>query len=528
MDAVEWCNNDSLRGDYLWTSGNVTEAIPDVMTPCAWSAIQRSMADALGPRLVAGHPYCGTIGGRFYLNLSTALSVARRFHTTSVFRELTDRGVGTVPDDVEVPLVDLPFWRSLRDVGLREVAVNVGSIARRRSTRRTMENLPRRCAETLDQIAEAKTPSDLTGLWHMQVEALFAACCALMRYARPAALRQAICHRLLRHSIGEDLANAVTTSSHGDHLASLDLLVGLEQLADGVIDRQTFAVNFGHRGPHEYELSRPRPGEDPAWVDQQMARLASSGQSTRRLLAKRAEQQDQAWNQVAAQGRFVLLRARLVAGAWAGAARRRETLRSASVRGLWVLRAFVRRAGEITNSGDNLWFLSLDETLSLLDGDRRGLQCVDERRALFQRYTNLPRYPTFVRGAFDPEGWAETQVANDRERHGPSQPDGALSGWPGAHGVIEGYARVLIDLDDADSLQPGEILVTPLTNVGWTPVLLYAAAVVTDLGAPLSHAAIVARELGIPAVVGCGNATTRIRTGDKIRVDGARGIVDWA
>jgi phosphoenolpyruvate synthase/pyruvate phosphate dikinase len=87
---------------------------------------------------------------------------------------------------------------------------------------------------------------------------------------------------------------------------------------------------------------------------------------------------------------------------------------------------------------------------------------------------------------------------------------------------------VLVDLDDADSLQPGEILVTPLTNVGWTPVLLCAAAVVTDLGAPLSHAAIVARELGIPAVVGCGNATTRIRTGDRIRVDGARGIIDWA
>jgi hypothetical protein len=365
---VEWGNNDSLRGDYLWTSGNVAEAIPDVMTPCAWSAIQWSMADALGPRLVAGHPYCGTIGGRFYLNLSTALSVARRFHTTTLFRELTDRGVGPVPDGLAVPLVELPFWRSLRDVGLREVAVNVGSIVRRRSTRRTMQDLPRHCAEILDQITKAETPGDLTRLWHSEVEPLFATCCALMRHARPEALRQAICHRLLRHSIGEDLANAVTTSSaDGDHLASLDLLLGLEQLADGVIDRQTFAVSFGHRGPHEYELSRPRPGEDPAWVDQQLARLASSGQSTRRLLAARAEQRDQAWKHVAGHGRLVQLRARLLARAWTGAARRRETLRSASVRGLWVLRSFVRRAGEITGAGDDLWFLSLDETLGLLD-----------------------------------------------------------------------------------------------------------------------------------------------------------------
>jgi pyruvate,water dikinase len=64
------------------------------------------------------------------------------------------------------------------------------------------------------------------------------------------------------------------------------------------------------------------------------------------------------------------------------------------------------------------------------------------------------------------------------------------------------------------------------TNVGWTPLFPRAAAVVTDVGAPLSHAAIVARELGIPAVVGCGSATTRLRTGDRVRVDGGQGTVE--
>jgi pyruvate,water dikinase len=64
------------------------------------------------------------------------------------------------------------------------------------------------------------------------------------------------------------------------------------------------------------------------------------------------------------------------------------------------------------------------------------------------------------------------------------------------------------------------------TNVGWTPIFPRAAAVVTDVGAPLSHAAIVARELGIPAVVGCGSATTRLRTGDRVRVDGGQGTVE--
>jgi len=74
--------------------------------------------------------------------------------------------------------------------------------------------------------------------------------------------------------------------------------------------------------------------------------------------------------------------------------------------------------------------------------------------------------------------------------------------------------------------QPGEILVTTTTNVGWTPAFPRAAAIVTDVGAPLSHAAIVARELGIPAVVGCNDATVRLHTGDLVRVDGAKGMVE--
>ena len=71
-----------------------------------------------------------------------------------------------------------------------------------------------------------------------------------------------------------------------------------------------------------------------------------------------------------------------------------------------------------------------------------------------------------------------------------------------------------------------EILVTNATNIGWTIHFPKAAAIVTDIGAPLSHAAIVAREFGIPAVVGCGNATTVLKTGDIVTVNGTAGTVD--
>src|SRR5207244_11150652 len=102
----------------------------------------------------------------------------------------------------------------------------------------------------------------------------------------------------------------------------------------------------------------------------------------------------------------------------------------------------------------------------------------------------------------------------------------SITGFPGAVGVVEGLARVIATTDEGDQLQPGEILVTTVTNVGWTPLFPRAAAIVTDVGAPLSHAAIVARELGIPAVVGCGNATMRLHTGDLIRGNGGTGKVE--
>ena len=107
-----------------------------------------------------------------------------------------------------------------------------------------------------------------------------------------------------------------------------------------------------------------------------------------------------------------------------------------------------------------------------------------------------------------------------------TKPDNTITGFPGAAGVVEGIARVLRTPEDAAQFGDGEILVTTVTNIGWTPIFPRAAAVVTDVGAPLSHAAIVARELGIPAVVGCGNATMLLHGGDRIRVDGGNGTIE--
>ena len=153
---------------------------------------------------------------------------------------------------------------------------------------------------------------------------------------------------------------------------------------------------------------------------------------------------------------------------------------------------------------------------------------IAERRSAYRDYLTLPSYPALIRGRFDPFRWAgDPRRRSDLYVEGQAgEAQASVRGFPGSAGIVEGRVRVLLDADQGAELQVGEVLVTTVTNVGWTPLFPRAAAVITDVGAPLSHAAIVARELGIPAVVGCGNATMLLKTGDLVRVDGTAGTVE--
>jgi pyruvate,water dikinase len=91
--------------------------------------------------------------------------------------------------------------------------------------------------------------------------------------------------------------------------------------------------------------------------------------------------------------------------------------------------------------------------------------------------------------------------------------------------VVEGPARIVKSVEEISKLQKGDILVCQITNPTWAPIFPKIAGAVSDIGGSMSHAAIVAREFGLPAVVGTGNATSRIKDGQRIRVDGGRGVV---
>lgn len=100
-----------------------------------------------------------------------------------------------------------------------------------------------------------------------------------------------------------------------------------------------------------------------------------------------------------------------------------------------------------------------------------------------------------------------------------------IKGMPGSLGKAKGIAKVILTLDDVDKFESGNVLVTSATSPAWTPFIHAASAVVTDVGGSLSHAAIVCREYGIPAVVGTQKATKIIKDGEIVTVDGTTGLV---
>jgi pyruvate,water dikinase len=526
----EW--NSSLAGDYLWTCANLGEAIPSVMTPATWSLVQIFMSEAMSLPSLGPHRIAGDIGGRFYLNLSLGMAAGSALGAGELVRRASEQAFGRIPADVEIPPLPMSRWTMLAEIAPKVVRFLRKVVRYQRNLPALVAATPDRCERARTEIGRAATTATLAELWRTGVEPLLRDTSRML--AAGARLDGAGLVRIrpwLLKLVDEGEANALLTGLHttAGPLASLGPVVGLDRLARGEIDRAEFARQWGHRCPDEFEVSLPRPAEDPAWIDRELAGIRSAPVDVRALLARQERARAAALDRFRARyPRKVKTLRKRMAGA-ARAAQGREAARSEVIRAFWVLRRFILRAGELTGAGDDLFLLSIDEILAVLGGDRTPLDRVPVRRHTYERYVGLPPYPTLIRGHFDPFRWAadpdrRSDVFDETRDIAPL--GDAVTGFPGAAGVVEGTVRVLASADDGAALQPGEVLVTTVTNVGWTPLFPRAAAVVTDIGAPLSHAAIVARELGIPAVVGTGNATGRLRTGDRVRVDGARGTVE--
>lgn len=563
-----WVGTDASDRFPVYTRGNAGEVYPLVFTPLSFSVAsttgEQAMRDALlslglvRPEELAGVPLTtglgsGVFGGYAYLNLSIQrLAAARVPGGKATDADVNLLGVGDPP-----PHEPLPGERNLRAsmAGLRYI----WRLTRTSDLPQLIEDR-RKVDAFLESLDDPQTASDhslrssvdklmpvFTDLFRTHLEISLAATTMV-------SVLGGICERQL----GD--ANLAVTLLSGlgdvDSAAPSAMLWDLgrqanaapavtaefEQGVDGLWDRLRanpnanhfnvefvrFIERFGSRGPNEWDtafdtwetapalaltlVDRMRGADEDHDPRRQQARLTAE--------AKTAEREALAKISRPSRGMFrrVLRAARLYS-------RSRERTKTTVIRAIHgsrlqsmeLDRRLVERSGG--QRGD-LWFI-VDTELDGYVADPAEYQgVIAERREQHKRLSErVP--PFFFTGSQPPLGQWELRSAG----RDPLPVGQQLNGLPGCPGKAVGRARVVTNPADPGALGPGDVLIAPLTDPAWTPLFVPASAVVVDVGAIMSHAVIVSRELGIPCVVSAAEATKRIPNGALIEVDGSAGTV---
>ena len=297
---------------------------------------------------------------------------------------------------------------------------------------------------------------------------------------------------------------------------------------------ERFITSNGFHADAELDLTCPRWAENPSRVKDIVAALIASGRrptDPARAAAIQAARFDEAAASVSERLRASVKLRVLFLFKFRQQLRRvrtylskRERMREYSTQCYFIVRLFVleggrrlKALGKLTKEED-VFMLHAPELAAL------GLGPVDAtiitkqiayRRRLYEGYRDLIPPNELGRGVAQR---AEESYRGDRE--------GLLKGLGCSAGVVEGTVRVVESIEGIDGVKPGDILVTRFTDPGWTPVLGMVKGVVTEVGGMLSHAAVIGREYGIPAVLNLPGATRALRTGQKVRVDGSAGTVE--
>ncbi len=562
---------DGGDADTVWSNVNVGEALPGVATPFTWSVAGafseagfRSAFAALGCRVPRHARLVGNVYGRFYLNLSQFMRIAAQVPFLDP-RTLVELGGGWGGDELSSQVADvsrrgfyarLPLtasrllreqlrldedvqafelyadkqWRAQSALDLA-ILPDEGVARRLRDIQALLERtgmVMLTCAAgtlgshlALKMVLERTTPIDADRLAQSLTSGI-----RDLESARP--------------GIGV-MRVATLARREPEARAAIDneATTGLDAIPEGPTRRalQSFLELYGDRAVREAELSTPRWKEDPRPVLRMLrAALRTDAQRADGTLARAKAQADaEMANLVPMLNVLEQTVVRHLVARAQRAARLRERMRAWVTRVLGMLREaaldadrrLLRRDRELeadwqalVASGSPLasvrsvFFLTIDEVVTGLRAPRAEVAAlVRARRAELARDQARPDPPATFVGSPPPVVL-------------PPTGGDVMRGLAASPGVVEGRARVLVREDGMGALQPGEILVVHTTDVGWTPLFLVAAGVVTELGGSLSHAAVVAREFGVPSVVNVVGATRAIRTGDVLRVDGDRGTVE--
>ena len=292
---------------------------------------------------------------------------------------------------------------------------------------------------------------------------------------------------------------------------------------------QAYLDRYGMRCVGEVDITRPRWSEHPAILVPLIlgnVRNFEPGAGARRFEQGRKQAQE--------QERRLLERLRRLPG---GEQKAQETKRKIDTVRTFIgyreypkygmvsryfvyKQALLSEAERLVQAGvlrdrEDIFYLTFEELHEVARTNEVDCELIGEREEAFRSYAALtpPRVLT-----------SDGECLTGMHRRA-DVPPGALVGLPVSAGTVEGRARVILDLAEAD-LDPGDILVTPYTDPSWTPAFVAIKGLVTEVGGVMTHGAVIAREYGLPAVVGVDHATHRIRDGQRIRVHGTEGYVE--
>ncbi len=545
------------RRKIVWSNANVGEALPGVATPLTWSVL--SQFSDLGFRRAFGAMGCtvprdaelvGDFRGRIYINLtefSAIMSQVPWIHPSTLVRLGGGRYAAEL-DQVVAQRSSKGFFLRLPQTVSRYARENFRLQARIddfeayfAEERARINGIDPRLLEPsgLDRmLGDVEHLLDSTGSIMLTAYAnLLTAVLVLIGVLRSFAKDHGSgFYRELLSGL-EDVASArpgfVLRGIAGRALEEPEVVeqIRVTEPADLTVNGlpvgatrdalERFLEDYGYRGIREAEIAAPRWSEDPtlmfATLRAHLAGTADLGARDRALPQARKEAEEKLKKSVPLPLRPSVTKLLEVVRRFT---RMREHLRGHVVEVLGMFRRVAldasRRieAREPEAGPDAAFFLTLVEVRRVLrDENERVALRVQRRRLEYLRNQALPEPPTTFVG-FPPD---DDRVATKSKR---------LRGLPASRGVAEGRVRILRDPSQAAEFRSGEVLVVAAADTGWAPLFLAASGVVTELGGPLSHAAIILREYGVPAVVNVTDATRSLRDGDLVRLDGDAGTVE--
>ncbi|MCK5347161.1 MAG: hypothetical protein KAR20_27315 [Candidatus Heimdallarchaeota archaeon] len=476
-------------------------------------------------------PAIGNIGGRLYFNLTLSYSLYTMRMNTQKALILIEEVFGNIPPKFSGSF--LQFFTKIEMLRfvptLLRVSLKLRKLEKELPT--FLESNPRLINGIQQKITLSKDCDKLIAIWNQEIEPILFKTFWMMLLTINHLPKGIIdVKRELLKIVGETDANTLIFNS-GLHLESLGLILGLVQVEKGELSSEAFFEKYGHRCEDEFELSGHRPSENPDWLDVQLATFQGDQFNVESLLRKQSNAFETAYERLEAKvapKKLKRLKKRIKEAS--STSIKREAVRSEYARIFELIRFYFLRASDYLELNKEIFFLTIDEVLQCLSGNHESISFIPSRKEAFQKYHDLPPYPAYIRGNFDILRWSQNPLylsdfSPSDDSITPIEKLKTLSGFAGAQGIVKGTVRRLDSPEEGNNLKSGEILVTRTTNIGWSPLFPRVGGIITDVGAPLSHAAIIARELGIPAVVGCGNATTQLKTGDIVVVDGGKGII---